>query len=47
MKMNLIIKKRNLISIGGDSYGFTVDKAYINNGQLDLKKEYTIIIKDV
>ena len=43
VKMNITLKKRKLTTIGG-SQGFIVDKAFINNGQLEKDKEYDLTI---
>ncbi len=41
--MEIKLKNKKLTSIGG-SQGFIVDKAFINNGQLEQDKEYDITI---
>ena len=46
--MEVKLKNKKLTTIGG-SRGFIVDKAFIDNGQLDMDKEYdlTIVISTV
>ena len=41
--MELKLKNKKLTTIGG-SQGFIVDKAFINNGQLEKDKEYDLNI---
>jgi len=41
--MGLKLKNKKLTTIGG-SQGFIVDKAFINNGQLEKDKEYDLTI---
>ena len=42
-KMVVKLKNKKLTTIGG-SQGFIVDKAFINNGQLETDKEYNLTI---
>ena len=41
--MEVKLKNKKLTSIGG-SQGFIVDRAFINNGQLEKDKEYDLTI---
>ncbi len=41
----LLIKHRKPVKVGNSFY-FTIPKQYINNGVIDKKKEYTVIIKN-
>lgn len=44
--MEILMKNKKLITVG-ESVGFTVDAAYIRNGQLKLGQYYNIVVKEV
>jgi hypothetical protein len=42
----ITLKGKYIVQVG-DSLGFTVDRAYFKNGQMDEKKQYTVTIEEV
>jgi len=42
----MLFKKRRIIKIGNDSYGFSVPKAYIKDGNLVLGEFYDLEVLD-